>query len=462
MAMITAILVCTVVLFLSMTSVALSDHSFSSQRVDRKRVQAFHAAEAGIDHALQVLQTTSALSSLPCTDPLTAALGSGPYTADYSVTFTYATAAGTTMACPLTAEPASVFLSAVGDSSDPIGSRRRMEVTAQLSIPLNEPAFNRTVFSDESLSVQNNVTVSGYNGDDATLFTNGDYVCTNSQALSGHLYAQGAANLSNSCSVSGDLWANGGVTLSNTASVGRDAISSTGAVGLSGKAVVRRNARAATTITAAGASDVAGLEIPNSPAPAPPSASFPQLFYSQSAWQSQGYEIRPYTDCTTAKEDLANASATWTNRTVVRVTGCRLDLSGSTMTLANDLAIISDWGITFANKTTFNSSDAIQKQLHLIVPYDAPCDAATGRGNIELHNNSSINPPIETFIYSPCTVEVANSGVLQGQIYGGSVEFTNLATIAFRPVKGVPGYSAAGTTTMARQVSVLYKREVVA
>ena len=49
MAMITAILVCTVVLFLSITAVGLSDHSFSSQRVDRKRVQTFHDAQPRAD-----------------------------------------------------------------------------------------------------------------------------------------------------------------------------------------------------------------------------------------------------------------------------------------------------------------------------------------------------------------------------------------------------------------------------
>jgi hypothetical protein len=187
------------------------------------------------------------------------------------------------------------------------------------------------------------------------------------------------------------------------------------------------------------------------------------------AWQAAGYTVlstydaaTPNRDCTEARDDLVNLASTWTARTVVRVVGCRLDLSGSTMTLANDLAIVSDWGITFANRTIFRTGTPNAKQLHLIVPFSATCTSATGQGNIELHNNASIEPPIETFIYSPCTVKVANSGVLQGQVYGDSVQFTNLTTLAFRPNKGVPGYNSMTTSSMVRQVSVLYKREVVA
>lgn len=460
MAMITAILVSTIVLFLTMTSVALSDHSFSAQRVDRKRVQTFHAAEAGIDHALQVLQTT-AVGSLPCASPLTASLGTGPYTADYSVTFTYWStnpATGAAMSCPLASEPKVVFLSSVGDSSDPLGSRRRMEVTADLDIPINATAFNRSVFSEASITVVNQVTIS----EDATLFTNGDFACTNSQSLQGNLYAQGSISLANSCSVSNDVWAGTNVTLANNSSVGRDAIAGTGSVTMSGQANVRRNARAGTTITITNPATVNGLKIPNSPAGLPPTSTFPQVHWSALAWTSAGYTIRPYSDCALAASDLATASSSWTERTVVRVTGCRLDLRGDITTLANDLAIVSDWGIRFANKTIFRSVDAAQKQLHLIVPYGSTCDAATGQGNIELHNKSAIEPPIETFIYSPCTVMVTNQGVLRGQVYGGRVDFSNQTTLAYRPAHAVPGYTSAGTTTFARQVKVLYKREVVA
>jgi hypothetical protein len=466
MAMITAILVCTIVLFLSMTSVAMSDHSFSSQRVDRKRVQTFHAAEAGIDHALQVLQTT-ARASLPCASPLVATLGTGPYTADYSVTFTYwanDSATGAPMTCPLSTEPKLVLLSSVGDSSDPLGSRRRIEVTAQLASPLTTSAFNRTVFSDQSINVNNNVTIAGYQGNDATLFTNGNFVCTNSQSLSGNLYAQGSASLDNSCSVSGDLWAKDGVTLANKSSVGRDATSGTGAVALSGQATIGRNARAATTITTSNSSQVLGLKIPTSPAGAPPSAAFPQLYWSEAAWLSAGYQVKTESSCTNARNTITSGSGINNDRYVVYVNGagCRLDFSGVTVNVPYDLAIVSPGGITFGNQTTFRSSDGTMKQLHLIVPYGSTCTPATSQGNIELEINTDIAAPLETFLFSPCTIMVANSGVLQGQVYGAKVDFTNLATLAFRPAKGVPGYNTTVTSTIARQVSVLYKREVVA
>src|SRR4051812_40688013 len=106
MAMLTAVMVCLIVMFLSFTAVALSDQSLSAQRVDRKRVSTFHAAEGGIDQAVEALQTTSSLAALPCAAPLAGSLGSGAGAADYSVQFRYFDSGGAALSCPLTVQPA--------------------------------------------------------------------------------------------------------------------------------------------------------------------------------------------------------------------------------------------------------------------------------------------------------------------------------------------------------------------
>ena len=459
MAMITAIMVCLVVLFLGMTSISLSDHSFSAQRIDRKRVATFHGAEAGIDHALQILQST-ADASLPCASPLTASLGTGAGSSDYSVTFTYFDDSGNPMSCPLSTAPASVLLTSTGDSNDPLGSQRQVQVTAELSEPLTTTAFDKVVFSGGPLSFTQSVTIDGNAGNDAVVYANGDYDCNNSLQLAGYIYAQGNAELSNTCALNGDIWTKGSITMTGSATVGRDAISGTSSITMSNTTLVRRNARAGTTITRNHSATVEGLEIPTSPAGDPPSSSFPQISYDATAWTSAGYTIKPYTDCTAAATDLRTLSTTWTTPTVMRITGCRLDIGNSSyITLAEDLAIISDHGIRLSQLSTIATTGA-ERELHLIVPYAMAGSCSATVGNIEMGNNFEIRPGVRTLAYTPCTLKLQNRGQLQGQFYGGDLQFSQATNIAFRPVSGVPGYSPSTASTLIRYVIVIYKREV--
>jgi cytoskeletal protein CcmA (bactofilin family) len=464
MAMITAVIVCMIVMFLGLTAVALTDHTLGTQRVDRKRITTFHAAEAGLDHALEVLQTT-AIGSLPCSVPLASSVGSGPDAADYSVTFQYYNGSGSALACPLASPPATVLLTSVGDSSDPVGRRREVQLTAKLDPPANTTGLDKVIFSDGSVNFSNNVQIDGFVGNDAVVYTNHDYTCANSQQLVGAVYAQGFASLSNSCGVQGDVWANNAVTLAGSATVGRDVTSSTSSITMSNQALVRRNARAGTTITTNGSSTIQGLRIPTSPTVTPPTSAFPQVPYDETAWLAAGYTVRPYTNCALAESELKTLSATWTSPTVVRVTGCLLTISNSsTITVANHLAIVSDYGITFNNLTNWVAggtalATTAVREIHLIVPYGSSC---SGQGNISLGNNFTMPSPMRTFLYTPCVANLANNGRMLGQFYGGTVNYTNSTWIAYRPVSGVPGYAPVLSTTYVRQVSVLYKREVVA
>src|SRR5207245_9459873 len=64
-AMITAVLIGLVVLTIRITAIDLSIHNNNASGLDRNRILAIHAAEAGIDATLSLMQnTTSAL--LPC------------------------------------------------------------------------------------------------------------------------------------------------------------------------------------------------------------------------------------------------------------------------------------------------------------------------------------------------------------------------------------------------------------
>jgi hypothetical protein len=461
MAMITAILVSVVVLFLGMTASGLSDHTFSATRVDLKRVTTIHAADAGIDHAIAVLQTTP-FATLPCAAPLARSLGGGAYAPDYSVTFTYYATypvSGSAMACPLTANPAAVVLTSVGDSSDPIGSRREVEMTARLDVPTGVGAFDKAVFSDATIEFDNDVAISG---PDPIVYTNGAYNCDNMQRLTGSVYAQTTAVLDHYCTIDGDLWAKDAVTANDNSSVGRDLISGTSSVTLSNASAVARAAYAATTITTDASSTAPSLR-PNSPLLAPPTNVFPQVTYTAAtaaAWATAGYTIKNYPNqCATALSDLTSAAAAWTAPTILRITGCRLDPpAGTLITIKENVAIVSDQGFNFGANTMVASNNG-KKQLFLIVPYGSTCSATLGR--ITMGASMVMPAPLQTFFYTPCVLSAQSGSAVPGQLYGGTVRFAGTFKLALKFVGSVPGYTAS-SLNVDREVWVVFRREVAA
>jgi len=83
MALISAMLVMMVVTVLGIGAIAMSNHSLNATQVNRKQVQSIGAAEAGIDLAMNGLQSAAP----PCS--MSGTLTSGPTTSTYSVAITY-------------------------------------------------------------------------------------------------------------------------------------------------------------------------------------------------------------------------------------------------------------------------------------------------------------------------------------------------------------------------------------
>ena len=452
MAMITAILVSVVVLFLGFVATGLSDHSFSSTRVDQKRVTTFHAAEGGIDHALQLLQT-SALAALPCATPLARSLGGGAYAPDYLVTFTYYAAypiSGSAMACPLSAEPAAAVVRSTGGSSDPLGTDRAVEAVVRLSVPTGLGAFPRTVFSDLTVDYDGPVHLTGDATRDADLYTNGSINCDFGGQVIGNLVAQGSAALSNGCSVTRSVFANGAVTAANNVHVAGDVTSSTGSVTVSGSSTVSGNVQAGLAITVDGTSSA-----PNQNAfkvtAAPTAAAFPNPTYDAAAWTAAGYSLVSPPTCAAATTALAGASS-WSNPTVVRVTGCRLDVAaGSTIELNRNVAIVSDGGFDLGAAATVKTTPSAPAgtRLLLFVPHGSSCSGTAGR--IVMHASVTFAQPLQVFAYTPCLLQA--QGTLQGQLYGGTVRFTGPFAIQHASVGALPGYVPT-SLTVARAVAV--------
>lgn len=453
MAMITAILVSLVVLFLGFVATGLSDHSFSSTRVDQKRVTTFHAAEGGIDHALRVLQTT-ARASLPCAAPLARSLGGGAYAPDYVVTFTYYSTfpvAGAAMACPLAAEPAAVVLRSTGGSSDPLGSDRAVEAVARLTVP---PAFPHTVFSDQTIDYDGPVKLAGDAMQDAEVYTNGGLNCDQPESVFATFVVQGAASLSNGCSLTGSVLAGGAVSISGNVTVGGD-VRSPGAVSVSGASTVSGEVKGA-TITVDGTSTAPNQNAGAPLALAPTASAFPNVTYDAAAWTTAGYTppASPPATCAAALTALTTSAASWTGPTLVRVTGCKLTTpAATTIQLNEDVAIIMDGGFEFGASTTFKltATAPADTRLTLFVPSGSSCASASGR--IVMGAATSFAVPLQVFAYTPCLLQAQTSGTMNGQLYGATVRFGGPTTIRHTAVASFPGYVPV-SPNVARRVEV--------
>lgn len=467
-AMITAMLVSMVVLSLSLISVQLAVHNSEQSSGDRKRLQAIHAAEAGLDAYLALLPRT-AIANVQCTPAATSLpVDSG---AQYQVTAVFYPSfpglPGQEMSCPLnpnTAPPAGAIITSRG-TAVAVANTRSVSRTMQTEVRLNPilGSFGQAIFSDTVFNVVNNLTVNGNQGNDADLYTNGNFNCSNSSVDYGSILAQGSASLSNSCTVLQDLRANGSISMSGQARVGHDAISSTGSITMNNNTVIANNARAATTCTGC-TGKVIGTITTSSPSAAPPQINFPTINYLSSAWTAAGYQIRTENNCSSARNFVETLNGTTTNWVLRISPSCSLLFnSNTTIRMGGNLAIITDGSITTQNLTRFESADGSPKEVFFIVPRslftpatppDSRANNCSGQ-NISISNNTDfVN--VRTFIYTPCTVNMNNNNLgLGGQIFGQTVNINNHFSFTFRPML-IPG---AGAVT-GFDSDIAYLREI--
>jgi hypothetical protein len=375
-AMITAILATFVVMALSLTSIQLSRHNTDASSYDRARVQAVHAAEAGLDLTLSAMQSTSS-ASLPCTQSGTLA-GTPARAWSASVSY-YATSDGTgaALACPVASNAiaGSALVTSIGTVGAGLRSARRTMETLVKLTPIYG-GFDKAIFSNQTPSLANNLDVHGNTGNDANFYTNGSFNCSNGFSLQGSLFVQGSITLSNACSIVVDAWANNAMTFQNNTVIGHDAKSSTSSITMANSAKVANNATAGTTC--AGCSGrVGGSIVTNAPQAAPPLSDFPQIPWDQSDWTANGWTVQSFSGtnaCTDAKAFLGSQSPLVD--AVIRVNrACTLELANNTdVTLRANLAVVTDGILTTSNHVTFQSSVAgVARNLFFMVPYGTSC-----------------------------------------------------------------------------------------
>jgi hypothetical protein len=462
-AMVTALLVSLAVLFLSIAVVALSLHNTSISAFDRKRIQAIDAAEAGIDAWYSGL--TTATGGAVCNG--TQWDGTLPTTpsAAYDVSITLYSGwppapglppVGNEMTCPvnptdpLSTAPLGALVVSKGTavtSTSPVSVSRTMQSEARLT-PIYG-GFNKAIFSDSVLNLQNKLTVNGYQGNDGDVYTNGNYSLNNNTTIAGSVYAQGYADISQGV-VKANVWGNNYVHLTNGIQVFGNATSSTSYISLDNNSTVFGNAKAGTTI---GGGTINGTSTPNSPSGPPPQTPLPHLLYdatAQCAWTcppptGAGYIEVDYSSCAAAQAFITSGAV---GNYVVRISPtCALSWgNNSVINIKGNLAIITDGSFTTLNQTNWNSVGGAWT-LFIIRPWptSGTLNCSSGNYDINVSNNTNFNNGLKVFVYTPCTVNFGNNNAegFNGQIIGGNVNITNQMVVNYVPIL-VPGFNLLG------------------
>ncbi|MDP9072504.1 MAG: hypothetical protein M3N68_14715 [Actinomycetota bacterium] len=465
MAIITSMLVMMVVVTLGLVSVQLSAHQGDQTALDRRRLQAVDVAEAGLNYTVKVLATT-ATASLPCGADVTGALAPAPSSATYRATVTYYASyppTGVAMACPLSQNlaPRGALVRSTGTVAGRAQGARTMESLVRLDPVYG--AFTNALLADNSLTTLNSFVLEGNNGNDADVYSNGNWTCSSSPTISGSVNVQGSITMSNSCTVAGDVWANGSITMNNTALAGGDATSSTAGLSLSNNSGYRVDGKATVLTSVDRPAKVRGGVTTGKSSPPPPRLDFPVVNFVRSQWEASGYTVQTFTDCAAAKSFIAGLSST-TTKYVVRITSsCTLSYSSSdaVVNLGRDLAVVTDGSFTVQNSQTFQSTTppGSTYDFFVIVPYTTDAGTAqtcapTGTGNITLTNQTRFNR-LKVAFYTPCTANVANFSRLTGQIVARTINVGNNFHLKFSPVL-IPG----GGQVTGNRVDIAFVREV--
>lgn len=464
-AMIIALIVMTVTVTLSLAAATEAIHGASATALDRNQVQAISLAEAGVDHALSLLQGSM---SLPCSasSPTlpTLNLSTAPVAGTASVTLTYydtfPPSGGPDTNCSGGVQggsPQAVEITSTGQIGNSSLGKGTMDALVRLTPYLADAIYTN------SLTVGNNTILYGQpgQGDNANVYvqnSSGDTVtCPNNAVFYGALYADnGSISLSNNCQVHGSVWANGNVTASNNTVVDGQISSTTGNINFGGSHA--GGALAAGTITpSCPSSSVFGTCAANATVGPVPSETFPQFTYQASAWTSAGFTLRDDSSlsCTAATTDLEKFIPTVKTVFVVP-SSCPLNFgNNATLSMGADLAVIAPEGLSANNNFTWRSSDGAIHTLYLIVPYTAPTNCSSGNYDIDFKNNASF-PNLNALIYTPCNLTGKNNPVSTGQMYvGQTLDIGNNFSMTYQP-ETVPGV----TGSVAYNVAMSYERQL--
>lgn len=473
-ALIIAVMVVAVCLGFALVGIKIASGSVRESGVDRQRLLAVSAAEAGVDTAYTEIMGGGL--NPPCTLSQ-ANLKSGPDVAQYTTKITYLDAAGAALnnpdapGCSVTGTPVRALITSRA-STNVLGGgstsgARAMQALVDL-VPVKGNALNKAIFANGSLSFDNKTVITGNQGPDADIYSNTSISCANNENFAGSLAVYGTATLSNGCTFAGNLWASGNVNTSSAwnGSVSGFVKSGGGSITLNqGPGSVGGNLYAGGSITHGACPSKC---FPNSSPGNPPQQPFPILrgdATALAAWQAGSAEVGGYTvvtnnNCTDVLSKLRGqySNGSLAPRVLVRTT-CAVPLGSTDLVLANDLVIMTNGSIT-TGRMTLRSDGSTKRRAHFIVPFDAVATRPCSTPVIDTDKQFELDVTVDLFIYSPCDITYRNQSKHIGQVYGGSnVSIRNQFTMQFRPVP-VLGVDPSSQPSLGYTPTVVYKREV--
>lgn len=461
-AMVTAIMAGLVVLVMSTMAFQLANHNLDQSANDRRRVQAIHAAEAGLDHYLEYLVNSAAVASPPCAlpeqilsiDPAATFTATATYYWNEDLTGTSAGPANCSFAT--TTPPTFAVIRSVGTVA---GRTRTMETKVQL-LPNAGSALSRyAVQVRGTASWGSHATITNAAGTEfaANLYADTSIELKGTSTVYGSVISQGSILLSGSADVKGNATARSTLNISNSnASVRKDARSTTASVANSGTV----NGSAYYCTGSAPGGTVAGSKVkecrPNEPLVEP----FQTFTFVASAWQEQGHTVNTFAACSDAQAFLAALPA---GDQVVRVNNT-CDLTIPAVTMRGSLAIITNGTIKGSGQTSITRTGSSPTWTLDLMSHVTYSPVTTGgpscpnNAGITLSAGVTFPTAVDVLFYTACNVTFSGnaSANIQGQIIaGGDVTFTSAgANITYKPII-VPGTASVGF-----RESVRYRSEV--
>lgn len=469
--LVVAIMVMGVAITLTILVITVAITTANQSGRDRQRTVAIHAAEAGVDAAYAAIQSSG--TTLPCAWPATgtSSVSSAPDQVTTRATINYFKADGSAVACPIAATtgpsaPTTAVVDGYGETNSLAGAAaatRRMQALINVK-PIFGDSLNKAIFSDGTLAISNQTTLTGNDGPNADVYTNGNFACANNQSYAGSVYAQGNITVQGSCTVAGDLWARGSVsnTSGSNGSVGGRVISSTSTISLPSNFDVNGTLLAAGNISWGGCGST-GKCFANTAAATPPDLPFPILrgdAATLAEWTAEGYTVVNHTVCSTVKARIKDTYSKNGYKTLVK-TPCAVNFSkDKNISLSNDLAIFAYGGFSSSQQVSFASSNSsIPRVLHWVVPADAVVSRPCSTPGVTTDNQFNFATEVNMLVYSPCNISFSNNADHLGQVIGGSkVNIDNQFSMQYREVP-VYGIDPTSLPLLSYEIDVVYKRE---
>jgi hypothetical protein len=470
---------------------------------DRVRTVEIHSAESALDGTFKVLETGT-----PC--QTTIAVGTGSQAVNVAVDIAYysSTAELTCTAGTLSGKPvkAVVTSSAVPTSGNinNAGTQRQIQATVNL-VPLTQPSAGAALFAGGSLGASNSGIIEPIDPAHPVQvwIENSNWNCANTYKIDGDLIVpDGSINMSNSCLITGNAWAKSGFQASNTVRISKNLVVYNGSLGASNNVYFGGNVSVGGAIsdtwswthgiTVKGTVCSTNVGSPCGTLPIYTHRGLPEVDYKPTDWS--GYNTKTMTDFGSDVVSQLTFTNSWakpqylshpcsmdntlpdpvifpSGNATYDLRTCSFSSSNTrTFVLNGDVAIFAK-SFTTSNQFLIKSGDGKPHSIWFIVPDGGTAnnkiEECSSRGsytpgNVQFSNQTTIQSPIQIFVYSPCDVTISNDTALIGQIYGRNIQTSNNFHLIYSGM-GIPGVDLGGVTTTATggyAVQIVNKHEI--